>query len=48
MGEPIYVQTNRADDGVGLGLVALLGCGLENADQIPHILAFCGQTTTDF
>lgn len=37
MGEPIYVPANSADDGGGFGLVVLLGCGLEDADQISQI-----------
>lgn len=30
-GEPVYIQTNSADEGGGLGLVVLSGCGLEGA-----------------
>lgn len=46
-GEPVYIQTNSADEGGGLGLVVLSGCGLEDADQISPVLSFCGQRTAD-
>lgn len=37
MGEPVCVTANSADDGRGFGLVVLLGCDLEDADQISEI-----------
>lgn len=48
MGEPVCIQTICADDGRGLGLVVLLRCSLEDADQISQMLSFCGQRTANF
>lgn len=47
-GEPSCVHISCAGDAGGVGLATLLGCGLEDADQLSQILSFLGQRTANF
>lgn len=42
------VQIRCAGDAGGFGLAMLLGCDLEDADQMSQILSFLGQRTANF
>lgn len=46
--EPPCVQISCAGDAGGFGLAMLVGCGLEDADQISQILSILGQRTANF